>query len=447
MNETPPAPSTAAPPSSWRWGICGILMMASTLNYMDRLTLNQTSVRIMASFEISALEYSLLESVFVFAFGIGTLTMGIIVDRVGVRVVYPLAVLGWSLFGFLTGFAPSFWMLLVCRFGLGLFESGNWPCGIRTTRQVMQPQERSLGNSLFQSGTAIGAIVTPFIVFWSIRAVDPDEPQRSATAAVTGAGAVADGYFLGSESWRVPFIIIGVIGLAWVLLWVCAVPRRLLNDPADSPTGSGPKAPPTPFRAVFRDRRFWVLIAVIIGVNTSWHTFRTWLPPYLQKQEGFSFSEMTHFTTWYYIIAELGAWTVGLGTLVLVWLGVNLHRSRVLTFALCTLIVLSAGVLPFLEAGDAKYALLLVFGFGAFGLFPTYFTLSQELSGEHQGKVTGTLGLINALYMTILYPIEGLIADTFGRYDPCLALCGLPALAALFAIVIFWREPTPDRGD
>lgn len=440
MNGTLPAPSPSVGPrpSPWRWWVCVMLLLASTLNYMDRLTLNQTAVKIKAAFGIDNLQYSLLESTFVVAFSLGTLTMGWVVDRVGVRVVYPLAVLGWSFFGFLTGFAPTFWMLLACRFGLGLFEAGNWPCGIRTTRQVMPPAERSLGNSLFQSGTALGAVVTPFIVLWSIRWVDPEEPIRVATAALTGAGGLANDFAANVGSWRVPFIVIGLIGLIWVVLWVTTVPRRVLNP--DS-TDNGETSTPTPFSAVFFDRRFWILIVVIIGVNTSWHTFRVWMPLFLQEQQGYSFAAMSRFMTWYYVSAELGGWTVGLATLLLARRGVGLHTSRVLTFAVCTVLVLAAAAVPFLPDGPLLRAILLAFGFGAFGLFPTYFTLSQELFAQHQGKVTGTLGFINGLYLALVFPLEGVLIKSFGSYSPVLAASGVLALVALSLIVLFWREP------
>jgi uncharacterized protein (TIGR02266 family) len=136
-------------------------MLATIINYMDRLALNQMAVRIKTYFGMSNYEYSMLESAFSFAFAVGAITTGFIVDKVSVRWVYPLMVLGWSAAGVLTGFANGFWMLLTCRFALGLFESGNWPCGIRTTRAVLRHEERSLGNSIFQSGTALGAATYP----------------------------------------------------------------------------------------------------------------------------------------------------------------------------------------------------------------------------------------------------------------------------------------------
>ncbi|HEX4606737.1 MAG TPA: MFS transporter, partial [Urbifossiella sp.] len=137
------------PASPWRWWVCGLLFLATTLNYMDRVGLNQMAVRIQDALHLDDIEYSRLESGFSFAFAVGAVAFGFLVDRVNVRWVYPAAVLGWSAAGVLTGYASGFAWLIVCRIALGFFEAGNWPCGIRTTKAVLRPDERSFGNSLF----------------------------------------------------------------------------------------------------------------------------------------------------------------------------------------------------------------------------------------------------------------------------------------------------------
>lgn len=414
-----PSPPLPPRPTPWRWWVCVLLLLASTLNYMDRLTLNQTATRIKAAFAIDNTWYGVLESVFTVGFAVGTLTAGWLVDRVSVRWVYPAAVLGWSAFGFLTGFAPGYWVLFACRFGLGVFEAGNWPCGVRTVRHVMAPSERSLGNAFFQNGTAIGAIVTPAIVYACIEWAGKDDPA----------------------AWQVPFRVIGVVGLLWVALWAATIPSRVVSTSAAGPVEGGEDS--APFTALFADRRYWLLVAVVLAVNTSWHTFRVWLPLFLQTQQGYSEKEMRDLTTLYYVVADAGAWAVGLGSLLLARIGMTVHGSRVVSFAACTAFVLGGLALPYLDRGPAQTAVLLAFGFGAFGLFPTYFALSQDLSARHQGKVTGTLGAINAAYLAAVFPLEGLIADATKRYDQVMSAAGLPALLALVAVLWWWpREKT-----
>src|SRR5262249_43711443 len=155
-------------------------------------------------------------------------TTGFIVDRISVRWVYPLMVFGWSVVGILTGYATTFGMLLMCRLALGFFEAGNWPCGIRTTRTVMRPEERSFGNALFGSGTALGAVITPFVVLYLLRWEDPEEPFRNAVMSVVGGTYVAVAE-TPANTWQFPFRVIGCFGLFWVLLWFVTIPGRRLK--------------------------------------------------------------------------------------------------------------------------------------------------------------------------------------------------------------------------
>jgi len=408
-------PTTSAPVSKW-W-ICGLLFLATTLNYMDRMALNQTSPLIMEEFKLSKQDYGWLEGGFTFAFAIGAIVVGAIADRVNVWWIYPLIVIGWSGFGFATGFVTGYWMLFACRFGLGLFEAGNWPCGIRTTRLILKPEERSLGNALFQSGTAIGAIITPLIVLGCLAWADANGVQ---------------------SAWRIPFRFIGLIGLMWVVLWFCVVPRdrlrvpeKTLDDTSDS----------EPFSRVFKDRRFWVLVLVIIAVNTPWHAFRVWMPLMLIEQHGYSEKFMMIFSSIYYLAADMGSISVGIVSLLLVRRGFTVHTSRMIVFGVCAGMTMLTFAVAFMPTGYALLGLMLLLAFGSLGLFPTYFALSQEISAKHQGKVTGLLGCINALYLTALFPLQGKIIDETKSYGLGLGFAGLMPVLAFIAMAIWWREP------
>jgi ACS family hexuronate transporter-like MFS transporter len=430
--------TTAAetPVSPWRWWVCLLLMLATIINYMDRMALNQLAVRIKTYFALTNTQYSLLESAFSFAFAIGAITTGFIVDKISVRWVYPLMVLGWSVAGVLTGFANGFWMLLSCRLALGLFESGNWPCGIRTTRAVLRPAERSLGNSIFQSGTALGAVITPLLVLALLRSADPGEPVRNAVMSVTG-GTYAAVSGAPTDTWKYPFRVIGSLGVVWIVLWFVTIPRAMLR-PAESPAGS-PDAGIALFRDVVRDARFWVLLAAAIGINVTWHGYRAWLPLYLQEQRGYSEAEMSRFTTVYYLVADVGSWTVGGLTLLLCRRGVGVHRSRAIAYGICAIMTMGTLAIPFLPNGWALQAGLLVVAFGALGLFPTYFALTQELSAKHQGKVSGTLGAAAHISLALIYPLEGKISDLTESYELVLGGIGVAPMAAF--LILLWKWP------
>ncbi|OWK38583.1 MFS transporter [Fimbriiglobus ruber] len=410
-------------PTAWRWWVAALLLMATTLNYMDRITLNLTASDIKAAFGLNNVLYSRLESGFQIAFGVGAILTGVLVDRFGVRLVYPLAVLGWSVAGFLTGFAPEYWVLFGCRFALGIFEAGNWPCGVRTVRQVMPPRERSLGNAIFQSGTGLGAMITPLVVAKALSLwASPDDPM----------------------AWQIPFRVIGLIGGGWIGLWLLTVPGRVV-DPANAvaaPTPTPGKS--EPFVGVFADRRFWILAILVCGVNTPWHTFRVWLPLLYREQMGYSKENVTDMLFYYYAVADVGSWVVGLSVLGLTWAGVRLHTSRLVVFATGLAFVAASALLPWHKdlGENGTLAVTLVTAFGALGLFTLYFALSQEMSSKHQGKVTGSLGCVNSVYLAAVYAIEGYMNDRLGNYDYVLALACIPALLALVAVLAWWPRST-----
>jgi MFS transporter, ACS family, hexuronate transporter len=423
MTSADPKSSTASPMTSWRWVICLLLMQATIINYMDRMALNQLANRIKLAFNLDDEQYGMLESAFSVAFGLGAICVGYIVDRVSVRWVYPFMVLGWSLSGILTGFAGSFAMLLGCRFMLGLFEAGNWPCGIRTTRAVLVPAERSFGNSLFQSGTAMGAVITPMVI--------PVILQR----------AEAKGE---SDLWRLPFQLIGSLGLVWILFWFVLVPKGMVNTLG---TREKPIAHDGAEKLwdVLRDRRFWAVLSLVVAINITWHGYRTWMPLYLQNQRGYSESAMNKFSTIYYLVADIGAWTVGLATWGLCRLGIGIHRSRMFTIGICALLALCTLSVPFLPSGWVFQAGLLVVGFAALGLFPSYFALSQELSSRHQGKVTGMLGLVTHSSLAAIVYFEGMICKRTHSYEWVLGAVGIvPVLA--FGLLLWLWPPRRERA-
>ena len=402
-------------PSPRRWWVCALLLAATTVNYLDRVTLNQTAGDLRRVFALSNTDYAVLEMGFQLAFAVGAVLFGVVVDRLGVWRTYPLAVVGWSAAGFLTGFAPTYLAVLGCRIALGVCEAGNWPCGVRTVRTVMPPAERSLGSAVFQSGTGLGAMLTPVVVAGCLWWAGPDHPS----------------------GWQIPFRVIGLIGLGWVALWLLTVPRSLV-DPLSSLTPD--PSPLTPFSAVFADRRFWLLAVLVVGVNTTWHTFRVWLPLFLETQQGYSKGEVQRFSFAYYAVADVGSWLAGGAVVVLHARGVRLHPARMVVFAAGVGLVVLSALLPWHAdlGGRGTTAVVLLTGFGALGLFATYFTLSQDVSGRHQGKVTGVLGAVNSVWLAGVYLVQGKVADALGGYDRVLGWAWVPAVVALAVVLAAW---------
>jgi ACS family hexuronate transporter-like MFS transporter len=194
-------------------------------------------------------------------------------------------------------------------------------------------------------------------------------------------------------------------------------------------------------------RRFVVLMVLVSAINTAWHFLRAWLPLFLQKQHGYSEREASLFFTGYYFATDVGSLTAGFTTLWLARLGFSVHGSRLIVFLFCALLTtLSVAAACFLQ-GPLLLGTLLVIGFGALGVFPVYYALSQELTVRHQGKVTGALGCINWLVMALLHELVGDSVKMTGSYSLGMSLAGLAPILSFVVLLLFWGPSAPPRAE
>ena len=399
-----------------KWWICFLLLLATTLNYMDRQALAQTGSRIRQDFGIDNEKYSYLIAIFNVGFGIGALLFGWLVDKGNLRWIYAGLVLAWSMVGFATGFVTAFIPLLICRLLLGLFEAGNWPCGILTVKRVLKPEERSLGNGMFQSGTALGAILIPLVVLACYKWSDPNDMR----------------------AWQLPFRIIGALGVVWVFLWLMTVRSEQVQAP---PLTATEMAATDSYWSLWRNRRFYVMIVVIVAVNAPWRSFGEWLAMFLKEEKQYSEETAQLYSSAYFFAADVGSITAGLITLWLARRGKSLFSARMISFTLCACLTTLSVAAVLLPKGALLFVALLFIAFGALGSFSSYFAFSQEVSAKHQGKVTGTLGLINSVCMGTLALVQGKLIKETGSYSLALGVTGLVPLVGVFAIWFFWNPP------
>lgn len=403
---------------AWRWWVCGLLLLATMLNYMDRQTLSQSAPDITKELGLSNEDYGTLELAFGLAFAVGGITLGFVADRVSLRWLYPAVLIAWSSAGFATGWVRGYSDLMICRILLGFFEAGQWPCALTASQRLLSQRDRAMGNSLLQSGAAIGAVITPIVV-------------QQMTSELPG-------------SWRGPFRVIGVMGIFWAFAWLAVIRRGdLARAEAQSP--EAPKVA-TSSRNDFI-RRYLVLIVIVIAINFFWQFYRAWLPKMLREQHGYGRAAANYFTSAFYIATDVGCLSAGFAVKLLSGRRWSVHTSRVVVFLVCALLTGLGTVLTVIPAGPAMLALLLVIGAGALGLFPIYYSLTQELSARHQGKVTGSLGCIAWLSSALMQREIGRYVDRSGSYASVLFITGLLPLTALVVLVLFWdRRSKPVSG-
>jgi MFS transporter, ACS family, hexuronate transporter len=406
----------------WKWLVCGLLLFASMLLYMDRQTLPNVATRVTTEFQLKEVQYGNVEMWFGYAFAVGAFLWGCVADRWSVRWLYPALVLAWSAMGFLTGLVKDYEGLLICRTLLGFFEAGHWPCALKTTQRLLSRDERTLGNSVLQSGASIGAIITPLVMTFMV------------------AGRTEPGV------WRKPFLVIGVIGVFWVLAWFVLLKERdFAETSAEHGTRNAEPAPASAadvnFVAVFADRRFWALVVVVAAINVCWQIVRAWLPKFLIQGKGYPEADALAFNSLYYIATDIGCLAAGAAALWLVKRGWEVHRSRATVFGVCALLTSLTALAATLPRGWALLGVLLVVAAASLGLFPCYYSFSQELSTKHQGKVTGILGTVAWATSSPCQKLFGWLADETKSFNEGIALAGLAPLLGYAALILLWREP------
>jgi ACS family hexuronate transporter-like MFS transporter len=176
---------------SFRWRICALLFIANTINYMDRQVLSFLAPLLQTRIGWSEVQYGYIVVAFQFAYALGLLAVGGIIDRIGVRIGYALSIGLWSLASMSHALARSALSFGVSRFFLGLGESGNFPAAIKTVAEWFPKKERALATGIFNSGTSVGAILVPLAVPWLT-------------------------LHLG---WQSAFLLTGGFSFLWLMLW------------------------------------------------------------------------------------------------------------------------------------------------------------------------------------------------------------------------------------
>src|SRR3954465_1838232 len=167
----------------FRWVICGLLFLASTINYVDRQVIGLLKPTLQQQFGWSEVDYADIIFAFQLAYAVGYVFAGRVIDRVGTKLGFSISLLIWSAAGIAHAFAPQFGPaaagllstigltysasvagFIAARFALGLGESGNFPAAIKTVAEWFPRRERAFATGLFNSGTNIGALLTPLVV-------------------------------------------------------------------------------------------------------------------------------------------------------------------------------------------------------------------------------------------------------------------------------------------
>jgi MFS transporter, ACS family, hexuronate transporter len=391
--------------------ICGLLLLASAINYLDRQTLASASARVKSEFGLVNEQYGDVEAAFGYGFVAGSILFGFLADSVSIRWLYPVVLLSWSATTAATSLARGYPDLLRLRLLLGVFEAGHWPCGVRVVRALTLARGRTMGNGLLQSGTSIGAVLAPLIMLSLLT------PQAG--------------------SWRPAFALVGGVGAVWVAAWLASVracdlprPMRMRNDASS-------------WKLLLR-RRMLIVLVVVCLINTSWQLLRAWLHLFLEEGRGYTEHQTLLFNSAWFIATDVGCLGAGVAVLWLCSKGLTVTRARQVMFTVCAVMCLTLAALRWLPKGELLLCVLLMSGAGALGVFPLYHAFTQDISARHQGKITGVAGVTAWLLVPPTQRLFGRLVDSTGSYDAGLAAAAcLPAVAAMI-LWAFWGVHSDD---
>lgn len=414
MNTPAPAGVVGRSHARWRWVVCGLLLGATFLNYLDRQTLSVSAPLIRAELGLDLSQLGLIFSAFYWSYAAGQILVGFVLDRVPVKYAYPAAVAAWSAVGALAGLATGMWSLLLLRVALGVCEAANWPAAMSVVARQFPPAERSLANGIFQSGTSLGAVVAP--------------PLLITVAAHHG--------------WRSGFVLVGMLGFVWVFAW-----RWLYRDVRAEPigaleaAGAAPAAARVPLSALLRSRRLLGLVLASSFLNPCLYFYVNWLPTYFEKA-GVAFGQrMALMLLVTYLALDFGYVTGGA-------LVVKLSRHMGVLRARRTMVTLGAPLpcallmLPLLESFVLVTAMIALATLGVGWFMVNYLAFVEELAHDRVATTAGLLGAAGSLSGAAVMWLVGAMTQATGSFDAAFGLMAAMPIVAAIGIYISTTGPS-----
>jgi ACS family hexuronate transporter-like MFS transporter len=430
---TAPAPSARA--GSFRWVICGLLFAATTINYVDRQVVALLAPTLSAEFHWTDLDYSYIVFNFTLAYAIGLLVMGRVMDRLGTKTGFALAIVAWSIAAIAhavahrytgpaipalslnetTGFtfvslAGSVAGFSLARFALGLGEAGNFPASIKAVAEWFPRKERALATGLFNSGTNVGALVAPLAVPWITL----------------------------TWGWEWAFIATGALGFLWLFLWLAMYrpPREhpqlsaaelayIESDPIEAVT-------PVPWARLLPHRQTWAFAVGKFMTDPIWWLYLYWVPDFLHRVHHIDLKGSALPIFVIYQIATIGSVAGGWLPARLLERGWSLNAARKTAMIVPAFCVLPIMFAPFVSNLWGAVVLIGIAASAHQAWSANLFTFSSDMFPKRAvGSVVGIGGMAGAVGGMLISLAVGQILQTTGSYVPIFLIAGLAYLTAL----------------
>ena len=397
----------------FRWIICGLLLLGTTKNYMDRQVLGVLKTTLQHDFSWNEIQYGNLVSAFQIAYAAGMLLVGGLIDRLGTRLGYALAMIFWSLASMGTALASSLTGFRMSRYALGFGEAAVFPASIKAVAEWFPKKERALATGIFNAGTNVGAIITPLIVPWIVL----------------------------RWGWQGAFVGIGAIGFVWLFIWLLIYRKpedhRGVSKAELDYIRSDPQEPvgKTKWVRLFPLRQTWAFAMGKFLTDPVWWFYLFWVPGFLQSKHGLALTGIGIPIMAIYLISDVGSVAGGWLSSSLIKRGRSVNAARKIAMLIC-----AVGVLPvvFAYRVESTLSAVLLIGLAAAchqGFSANLYTLTSDMFPVRAvGSVTGIGGMAGAIGGWLMAKVVGHVLEWTGSYMIPFAMAGSGYLLALIVI-------------
>ncbi len=399
-------------PSSYRWTICALLFVATTINYVDRQVLGILAPTLQRELHWTEADYGDIVSWFSLAYAFGFLIAGRVMDWIGVRRGLAAAVVAWSLAAMAHAFAKTAAGFSIARAMLGVSESAIFPGSIKAIAEWFPQRERALATGIFNAGTNTGAILTPLLVPWiALR-----------------------------WGWQSAFVITGALGLLWLLLWI----PLYRNAPGSDISVAGARVP---WVSLFGHRQTWAFIVGKLMADPIWWFYLYWLPKFLDAKYGVKLAQVAAPIIVVYLIADVGSVGGGWISSALIKRGWSVNRARKTTMLAMALVIVPTA---FVSRAPSMWAAVLIVGVAAAAhqaWSANVYTLASDMFPKFAvGSVVGIGAFAGAMGGVVFQRVTGRVLQANGSdYTPIFVVCGLAYVTAWTIIHLLAPRLEPAR--
>ena len=399
-------------PSPYRWTICALLFVATTINYVDRQVLGILAPTLQRELHWTEADYGDIVSWFSLAYAFGFLIAGRVMDWIGVRRGLAAAVVAWSFAAMAHAFAKTAAGFSIARAMLGVSESAIFPGSIKAIAEWFPQRERALATGIFNAGTNTGAILTPLLVPW---------------IALTW-------------GWRSAFVITGALGLLWLLLWI----PLYRNAPGSDTSVAGARVP---WVSLFGHRQTWAFIVGKLMADPIWWFYLYWLPKFLDAKYGVKLAQVAAPIIVVYLIADVGSVGGGWISSALIKRGWSVNRARKTTMLAMALTIVPTA---FVSRAPSMWAAVLIVGVAAAAhqaWSANVYTLASDMFPKFAvGSVVGIGAFAGAMGGVVFQRVTGRVLQANGSdYTPIFVVCGLAYVTAWTIIHLLAPRLEPAR--